>query len=357
MIYKCDICKYNTEFKSNLNRHLQSIEHKNKIKGSNKKYNNIEIEEDISTVICFFICEECNSAFKHKSSLSRHKLKCTNIIMKQQKDDIITYNDKINELQDNGKFLKGVVKTQGKLLNNAGKLLGNNMSIINFLVKNVSSAPALEYFKRDRIEEIIYNGTVIKENIRKYPHEKENHFPEHVIYTYNHNVLLDYLCSIIVEEYKKKDPKKQAMWISDVPRTVFTVNKKRDKKKNKNINQNSINISSDSESEISSDSDSELEIDTEWTYDKKGLYVKEIVIDPLMDYVLEKMRLYVENINKWLIENADKDNSHEKTKKQDKLSIALEIISELKSKSLHTKLVKAIAPMFYMTPELRKTLE
>jgi hypothetical protein len=360
MIYICNICEYDTDIKCNFDRHKKSDKHLKNRKKSNQIL--IIIENDNKT----YICEICKKTFKHISSLSRHKTReCVKmkIIEKdselKKKEVMIKEKDKqIDDIKDTDKFLKDVVKNQNKIIYGTSRLFHKNLSIINFLMAYVPTAPPLEYFKRERIEQIIYNGDVIKQNMEKYPEEKENHFPEHVIYTYNHNTLMDYLCGIIIEEYKKKDPRKQAMWISDIPRTIFTVNKKSKKKKDPN----NLNDSSDNNNSDDSSDDSECEnndsIIAEWIYDKKGLYVKEIVIDPLMDYVLEKLKLYVENTRKWILDyDEDIDNLRKKQLKQDRLSIALEIISELKSKSIHNKLVKAIAPMFYMTPELRKTLE
>lgn len=342
--YYCNVCKYDANSLSNLLNHKKTKKHI----GLCEKNKNVK-----NKILC--ICDYCKKKFKHLSSLYRHKKTCEMIKNKNLIDNLTTnekiYKIQVKEKDENVQFLKHIVDKKTDMLFGANKIM-KNMSVLKFLSSHINSAPPLEYFKKERIEEIINEGPIIKNNMIKYPDEKDNHFPEHIIYTNNHGVLLEYLSGLIVEEYKKKDPTKQAMWISDVPRIVFTVTKKSKKKKDENQDNNDDN-SEDNNIDNISETDSVSVFEAEWIYDKNGLYVRELIIDPLLDYVLEKLKLYIDRSNEWIKNNWD---SPYRDLKQDKISKALDIVSDIKGKSIHRKLVRAIAPKFHMSNDIMKRL-
>lgn len=358
MKYECKNCKYKTDDSGNWTRHKKSTKHNQQIEINNiyqckecnyitddlsnlvkheKTSKHIKIKNNINSDV--YICEYCKNKYKYISSLQRHKNKCSMKIA----ENVLIEN---NIVKENNEFLKKMIEKKDDIIIGVGKLLTSNMTAMKFLTSNVNNPPILHHFRKDRIEEIINEDETIKQNNIKYPLEREMHFPEHVIYKYKHDVLLDYLSELIVKEYKKKDPRKQAMWVSDIPRTIFTVTKKT-KKTDNNIKTITNNLNeSESENELIINDNNFI---VNWTYDKKGFYVRELVVDPLIEYVFDKMNKYIELTTKWIKENFD---SYLRESKQDKLSIALDIIAEIKSKSINKKLVKEIAPRFYISQEI-----
>lgn len=71
--YYCDICNYSTHKKDHFNNHLASKKH---IRLSN---NNIDSDDETETSDNYYVCENCNKFYKHKSTLSKHKKICVPI--------------------------------------------------------------------------------------------------------------------------------------------------------------------------------------------------------------------------------------------------------------------------------------
>jgi hypothetical protein len=366
MKYECDICKYKTDDSGNWNRHIKSIKHIQQIE-LNKKYYCKDCDYytyDLSNYLKHkktsrhlkiknynnldtYICEHCKNKYKYISSLQRHKNECS----KKIEEFVIIEN---NIIKENNDFLKKMIEKKDDIIIGVGKLLTSNMTAMRFLTSYINNPPVLQKFNRVRIEEIVNDDETIKRNNLKYPNELEMHFSEHVIYKYKHNMLLEFLSELIVKEYKKIDPTKQAMWVSDIPRIIFTVTKNFKNKDQEQYNESEKNQNCDKSITI-------IELDEilitqcnnnsiiNWTYDKKGFYVRELVVDPLLDYVLNKMNKYIELITIWINDNFD---SYLREYKQAKLSIALDIMSEIRCKSINKKLVKEIAPRFYISNEI-----
>jgi hypothetical protein len=85
------------------------------------------------------------------------------------------------------------------------------------------------------------------------------------------------------------------------------------------------------------ENDSNIDSIKQWEYDSNGGYVKKLIVDPLFDYVLDSLKDYVKRIE---------HNTY--NKKQDIIITAITLISLIKGKSMHMKLLKTIAPFFYI---------
>ena len=86
-IFLCSICNYETCKKSEYVRHENTRKHIN----ANKK--NAENAEIVTDEIKSFVCLDCNSIFRHASSLSRHLKSCkqkNEVINKNKENDNIT---------------------------------------------------------------------------------------------------------------------------------------------------------------------------------------------------------------------------------------------------------------------------
>ena len=87
--YKCNICNYNTNRKSNLNNHLKSKKHLSAC--LNQEDNFIDRKEKYETTInLLYKCEHCSKSFSENRYLNRHFDRC-----KVKKDkDIMMYKKK-----------------------------------------------------------------------------------------------------------------------------------------------------------------------------------------------------------------------------------------------------------------------
>uniref|UniRef100_A0A6C0E1V1 C2H2-type domain-containing protein n=1 Tax=viral metagenome TaxID=1070528 RepID=A0A6C0E1V1_9ZZZZ len=102
--FKCSVCKYETNRKSNLDNHCKSIKHANAIK--HKQYSNDKLE-----------CNICNKQYQDRTGLWRHKKKCNlkindilNVLpVAAPTESIITPSDKdiiMTLIQENAKLVK-----------------------------------------------------------------------------------------------------------------------------------------------------------------------------------------------------------------------------------------------------------
>jgi hypothetical protein len=338
MIYECKYCNCLTEYKRSYNRHLKSITHaKNKDIANEKK---------------IYICQYCKIEYVHIKSLYRHNKTCPTQKLKKLEEQLNTEKSMRESSEKNNDFLKDLVKDQTKLVEQAGKIVdktinmaNKKMNALSILESNIKYVPILQKFEKSGINEIINEDNIIKEQYKKYPYEKENHFPEHVIRCYKNDTILEYLSGLIVKEYKKTDPEKQAMWVTDIPRTVFVIAKE------------------DSDIDVDDITDTRIlqrikehnieKVHIDWIYDKKGYYIDELIVTPLTNYVKESLIEYIERINKWILDNFD---SKLREKKQETLIIGIQIIRDIRTKLINKKMIKTITPYFYMSKEIMKKL-
>jgi hypothetical protein len=120
--FNCKICDYDTDDKSNYNKHLKSEAHNKLVEPDNKAINLKE-----------FKCDECGKKFVHASSFSRHKnYRCNNstdIIKKELeelKQMILNPDPKIKELKAENKLIK-------KQLEEINKSKTYKISITNYI--------------------------------------------------------------------------------------------------------------------------------------------------------------------------------------------------------------------------------
>ena len=89
-IFRCEICDYNTTRNYNLNIHLNSIKHKNRLLTTENNDSLVEISKK-------YICPNCTKEFSDRAGLWRHKNKCNH--------EICEFNECKNESEKLIKYL------------------------------------------------------------------------------------------------------------------------------------------------------------------------------------------------------------------------------------------------------------
>ena len=98
-VFKCDVCKYTTSRKYNLDLHMDSIKHKNNVLTTNHN-------EPLVNVSKNYQCQNCAKEFNDRAGLWRHKKKCSVVeqcdenevkINTSDKDELINYLMKENQ--------------------------------------------------------------------------------------------------------------------------------------------------------------------------------------------------------------------------------------------------------------------
>ena len=325
MNYKCDLCNYVSHDKFNYKRHEISKKHIEKV---NKKPNEscMNPEGIISTRLNEnFKCQYCNNFYSTSANLARHKKACesknkleteydtklkqltdqfTNQIndhikMLNQKDEIIKQKDEtLHQKDETIHVLKSEVMHLKSIVNNTGSIIKTSVSTMAYVIKNYDNAPALES---------------VKDYSAIHYEQDSTEFVENLIYEHNNNKLYIYISDFIIKTYKKDDPSTQSLWNSDTSRLTYLIREI--------ITNNKV----------------------DWKIDKKGIKTTKFIIDPILEYIDEQVRMYVESYK------VDHQISAKEAERQMmKLKSGMEIIKSIETKVLSEEILKYITPHFYL---------
>lgn len=310
MSYTCKNCNYNTDNKSNFNRHNKSTNHKRKSNIESKLTRSVKGPTDDANKLALnckktnlYICR-CKKEFHHASSLSRHKQKCDII-----QNKILMGELEINELKEQLKKYENVVeKCEGviqkyeemhKELINTVKTSnkGNTyISVKNYIQTNYSSAPPLT-----------------KLNDYSLLEQSNNTLIDDIVYNFDHSLLDQYLGTFLINQYKKDDLSQQSIWNSDVARMTYIINELLCNKK------------------------------TSWNHDYKGIKTKEYIVIPLLEYIKKYIQDYLKNSTVNFMKL-----SHNECEKIMKTQVTLGQTLQYINTTLGDDIVKYISPYFHL---------
>jgi len=126
--FRCEICNYESNYKSNLTKHLQTYKHKMLVDGKLMYYNN-----------CI-----CGKTYKHLTSLYRHKKICHQSQLQETK----TTNELIqNLLKKNDELMAKI--GEGSVVNNITNIKNDTVTFKIYLDSNCKDAISLEHFAKN----------------------------------------------------------------------------------------------------------------------------------------------------------------------------------------------------------------
>jgi hypothetical protein len=315
MEYNCNHCNYASYDKFNFNRHLNSKKHTKNVHLSTKDSNldSKRFHEEL-TKVEKYVCKYCDIEYSSSSNLTKHSVKCTaknkllsnyittikdlesklreNNLIIENKEHVINYKDEIISI------LKSEVAHLKSVVNNSGSIVKTSVSTMAYVIKNFKDAPVLEMIN----------------DYSKLHNEQDNiSFIEELIHQYDHQKLDIYIGNFIIKSYKKEDPTKQSIWNSDTNRLTYLI---RELLNNK----------------------------VDWKVDKKGIKTKQFIIEPILEYIDEQLRNYIQNFTIEYETVSAKDAE----KKMMKIKSVTEIIKQIEDKVLCEQILKYIAPYFYL---------
>ena len=283
--YSCNICNFDSKDKSNYYRHIKTKKHINNEKQHKK------------TTRKKFNCPNCDCTFVTQSGFTNHSKVCINSILAQKEKDyentirIITDkfemelmkkdtnillltkdNDRLRELleikDDNNKELLKIKDDSNKellkmkdesnkkieyileneneyhktLVDRTSDMVKTSMSALKFAKKNYPNAPAL--LKYDNMDAMKL--------------DKEYGVGATMIWHDENHTIAEAIGGIILKQYKKEDPTFQSLWNSDFARIAYIIMDDVNNKK-------------------------------EWVVDKGGVRVQELLVDPILGHLREKL--------------------------------------------------------------------
>jgi len=332
--FKCNTCNYASHDKSNFSKHNNSKKHKEKVQEQqvesrlhlgciqDKTVNNNSNNNSNNNYLCIF----CDKQYSTAGNLAKHKRTCNDkgILENEYKDKnkqleieytmlsnklqhlqelhdkALQYHKEIHDKDSNTiMMLKSENDHHKTLVNNAGSIIKTSVSTMAYVIKNYKDTPVLESIK---------DYSAIK-------YEQDNtEFIENLIYEHNHNKLYVYIGDFIIKTYKKDDPSKQSIWNSDTSRLTYLIREI--------IAHNKV----------------------DWKIDKKGIKTTKFIIEPILEYIDEQVRNYVQNF-----EIDHKCSAKEAERQMMKLKSGMDILQNIEDNVLSEEILKYITPHFYLT--------
>ena len=223
VVYKCEPCNFIGSDSSNYKRHLKSKKHNrnsahgvlnkddiydvgNKViyDSNSAQRNSTELNgiEKKTIKIKILNCDNCGLTFKRSHNMNRHFKTCI------KRKDSCRETDLKNKLKEKDRQLKNMERYYSDIIRNIGNMGPKNINSITYILGNYDNAPHLETIKTN--------------NLMKLP-LKTSRDIENIICSHKNNFLIDQIIEAIVFIYKKKDPSKQSIWVTDTSRHNYII--------------------------------------------------------------------------------------------------------------------------------------
>jgi len=378
--YKCDICNFISNNKANYTKHLHTKIHIEKITPENK-----------------FCCDICLKIFSHKNYLYKHKKTCNkeekniydnniknkiiNEIIDDPKIELLLLKQKVKFLEEKkelesklikselesklikaeietrlvkekteNQLLKEFQKEKTKILKHSNKQLLKSKDEQIDLVQNKSIESVRHAYSEGKMNAITfvsvcYNKTpkmpslpkdsdyvvadvksdkVINYWIQQRPDFADEYIAERLLHIYDSKDFANYITNIVVKAYKKDDPAEQTFWASDVSRLIYIVRSTIDKK-------------------------------DEWIYDKKGVIIKESIIDPLLDEVYNIIIKYKKYMEDKYLHSLKKEENDYYMSKVSIVNVANKLINDFRNRQfVKNQIIRVLAPKFFLDRDINK---
>ena len=251
-----------------------------------------------------FECKICNYSTERSADLKRHNKSNKHILNEQKiaQKPIENYKKLENENNELKNELKEIKNQYGSLVTLAlqnSKTAKQSVRGITYAMRHYKSAPDVKLLEgKEAIKLLTYDN-------KKSPTDTV----DIIIKRHRNKKLKEHLGDILIDAYKKDDPKLQSFWGVDTSRLHFILKK------------------------------------TEWTSDKSGINLTKLLIDPFLNKVDEMIRKYLKDGCKNMIDSYSTTTDNFPTN----VLLCNEILVDISKKTLHKKILKYISPHFELT--------
>jgi hypothetical protein len=286
--------------------------------GFDKLKNVINADKNIS--VKKYVCKYCNAEFAQHEGLSRHinhrcKLKDTKegklIELAKKKNmestSVETIKRETDRPSDNVVLLEVInlasrlekIETSLDSINKFNKIK-SNINIFKYAAKTFKNSPSIMPISRKNIIDTLIHIQKIKSDC---PAEK------YILREYKKKKLIDFIGNVMIQNYKKENPKCQSLWVADREKLVFII-----------------------------------KIGKNWIKDEEGIKTMSHIINPLCEEILEILKLYILEIDKKIIKKEIDDDKCTKLKKEETIAFSARYL--LTTKKFRKKVMKYIVPHF-----------
>ncbi|AYV78835.1 MAG: hypothetical protein Edafosvirus37_9 [Edafosvirus sp.] len=334
MKYKCIDCGYSTNHRNDMTRHYESKRHLMKSGALNKEVD--EIEELEKTYK--YVCQNCGQTYAHISGLYKHK-KSNICNIKKVNDNGNDMGDVLKILEKKDELIKSLYEEKIATIT---KEKDEKLAEKEEKIEEITAEK--EYFLSQYVESNkAFQQTVdfIAKNIMPYKigleqpidynvlHDDENDMKllDELKYHYEKNSLTDYFVDLLVQFYRKDDPRRQAVHNTDAPRVNYII-----------VIHDTIYDKNNKEKRT-----------TTWKRDKGGLMFSKAGLDKLFEhlneYLKEKIRISCVQIEK--LASKGKDT----TKEMKKNMLVCNIQKKIQDESFKHEIIKKACPHFAFDKE------
>lgn len=307
MKYKCEDCNYETNDKSNFNKHLNSKSHE-KIIQSNQPIQKLPASP--------LQCIMCNKVYATNSSLTRH----TNYYCKKKTHDINNVEKIKEELAHdfNEKLKQKEIEFEKEKADYKIQMLENQVKELKDFIRSGKAAPTYNISVEKFIQQSYPDAPHIAQ-LEDYSiiEDDEEKLIDSLIDQFQKKQLDKYFGDFIITNYKKDDPTNQSIWNSDTARLTYIIK------------------------ELLANNKSS------WNKDAKGEKTKNYIIKPLLEYIKELVNKYIQIYSDLTDEeHIDQLNTNEIQDYTIKGIYLTQIRSYVENKQLREDILKYLAPHF-----------
>ena len=252
---------------------------------------------------------------KTENKLLHEQSKKEKRLFKEHKKELLKSKDEqIDLVQHNNIESARHAYSEGKM---------NALTFVSLCYNKTSKMPLIP-MDSDYVVADVKSDKDIKFWIEQRPEFADEYIAERLLHIYDSKGFTNYITNIVVKAYKKDDPAEQTFWASDVSRLIYIVRSTIDKK-------------------------------NEWVYDKKGVIIKESIIDPLLDEVYKIIIKYKKYMENRYLHSVIKEESDYYMKKLSILKIADKLIDDFRNRqAVKNQIIRVLAPKFFLDRDANK---
>jgi hypothetical protein len=199
----------------------------------------------------------------------------------------------------------------------------NALTFVSLYYNKTSKIPSIS-LDETFIESDVKSNKEIKYLIEQKPDFADEYIAERLLYIYDSNKFSNYIANIVVKTYKKDNSAEQTFWASDVSRLIYIVRSSIDQK-------------------------------DEWVYDKKGVIIKESIINPLLNEVYNIIVKYKRYMEDKYLHSLKKEESDYYMNKVSIINVANKLINDFRNRQfIKNQIIRILAPEFLLDIKINK---
>lgn len=325
MSYKCDICDYTTNRKSNYTRHMGSSAHDKKCTRVPSIKTKVSRSLQNSLPTKSTICPFCSNTIKHIRNLARHMKACagankivsetlqekriTEIKYENVLDKYKQVNNNYEKLLEEHTYLKERLDETMEEYLNSLKQSTDSTNIYTFVKDKDLGGDAIVQLTEKDIPQLGFIKEILDED------NGDLEFCDTIQHHIKHHTTHQFVGDHIITTYKMKNYKDQSIWSTDCSRLTYVIKELVGKS-------------------------------NEWVVDKKGLKLRALIVNPILEYIRDHVMKHCQAYLKYAMKSYEQLDTIERNAR------LFQVGDKVDSGILASKIIRYIAPFFSFDKKL-----